>query len=103
MAVTILANPETPDFCKKRQHSYIVSLFYSQIICIHWQLQQIRYIFLYLIQNMKSGSIAIICYLANSNIQPIYAVWWFKLVTNVVLNWYADLSQNALKSFVLKM
>ena len=26
---------------------------------------------------------------------PIYAVWWFKLVTNVVLNWYADLSQNA--------
>ena len=52
---------------------------------------------------MKSGSIAIICYLPNSNIQPIYAVWWFKLVTNVVLNWYADLSQNAPKSFVLKM
>ena len=26
---------------------------------------------------------------------PIYAVWWFKLVTNIVLNWYADLSQNA--------
>ena len=28
-------------------------------------------------------------YLANSNIQPIYAVWWFKLVTNVVLNLFA--------------
>ena len=52
---------------------------------------------------MKSGSIAIICYLANSNIQPIYAVWWFKLVINVVLNWCPDLSQNAPKSFVLKM
>ena len=26
---------------------------------------------------------------------PIYAVWWLKLVKNVALNWYADLSQNA--------
>ena len=26
---------------------------------------------------------------------PIYSVWWFKLVTNVIINWYADLSQNA--------
>ena len=37
MAVTILANPETLDVAK-RQHSYIVSLFYSQIISIHRQL-----------------------------------------------------------------
>ena len=26
---------------------------------------------------------------------PIYAVWWSKSVANIVLNWYADLSQNA--------
>ena len=29
IAVTILANPETLDVVKKRQHSYIVILFYS--------------------------------------------------------------------------
>ena len=29
IAVTILANPKTLDVVKKRQHSYIVSLFYS--------------------------------------------------------------------------
>ena len=38
IAVTILANPETLDVAKKEQHSYIVSLLYSKIICIHMQL-----------------------------------------------------------------
>ena len=36
---------------------------------------------------------------------PIYAVWWFKLVANIVLNWYADLSQiiSLYTKFVLGM
>ena len=39
---------------------------------------------------LKYSSIASICFLANGNIQPIYAVWWFELVTDqVVLNLYA--------------
>ena len=34
---------------------------------------------------------------------PIYTVWWFKLVTDIVLNWYADLSQNAPINVVLEI
>ena len=49
---------------------------------------------LYKIINNNSVSTGLIL-LTPTVYMPIYAVWWFKLVTNIVLNWYADLSQNA--------
>ena len=59
IAVTILANPKTLDVAKKRQHSDIV---HSDIV--------------YFINYSR--------FTIYSNIQPIHAVLWLKLVTNVV-------------------
>ena len=76
IVVIILANPETLDVAKKKTSMHSKSILFINCLYIHSNYSR---------------------FAMYSDVQPIYAVWWFKFVTKCCIKFVClcDLSQNA--------